>query len=90
MRLRSLPPQGPGSGPSELLVRRLVCGIRWTPDTRAIAANPTFSGWLMQGFALWQALRAAGFRGDQVVEVFPTAAWTHWCGPAGPIVLPDP
>jgi predicted nuclease with RNAse H fold len=76
-------PAAPGARlrPSELLVRRLVCGIRWTPDTRAIAANSTFYGWLIQGFALWQALRVAGFRGDQVVEVFPTAAWTRWCGP---------
>jgi predicted nuclease with RNAse H fold len=78
-------PAEPGARfrPSELLVRRLVCSIRWTPDARSIAANPAFSGWLSQGFALWQALRAAGFRGDQVVEVFPTAAWTRWFGPRG-------
>jgi predicted nuclease with RNAse H fold len=69
--------------PSELLVHRTICGIRWTPDEAAMATNPAYYGWLRQGFQLWATLRRASYLGDQVVEVFPTAAWTRWCGPRG-------
>jgi predicted nuclease with RNAse H fold len=59
-------------------LRRAVCGIRWTPDMTRLAGN-AYYGWVRHGFRLYEALDGEA----EVVEVFPTAAWTRWAGPRG-------
>ena len=44
-------------------------------------ANPYFA-WIVEGLALYAALAAADV---PVIEVFPTASWTRWHGPRGPL-----
>jgi predicted nuclease with RNAse H fold len=41
-----------------------------------VRRNPYYA-WVVEGLELYRALAAA--RAD-VVEVFPTASWTRWCG----------
>jgi predicted nuclease with RNAse H fold len=73
-------PDGRTHRACERQLRREVCGIRWTPDTRSLEANPGYYGWILHGFELYQVLRAHGL---QVIECFPTASWTRWAGARG-------
>jgi len=70
---------GRTSRDSERELARSICGIRWTPDERAIHGSGYYA-WVVQGLALFAAL--AG-RGAAVIEVFPTASWTCWLGKRG-------
>lgn len=63
--------------PCERELARRVCGIRWTPSRAALAARPSYYGWVLQGLALYRALRDEGLA---VIECFPTASWTRWAG----------
>jgi predicted nuclease with RNAse H fold len=74
-------PDGETSRADERALARAVCGIRWTPDAATVARGGYF-GWVVHGLALWDALRPLG---PEVVEVFPTASWTRWAGPRGPV-----
>jgi predicted nuclease with RNAse H fold len=38
----------------------------------------SYYAWVVEGLALFEALRA---RGRPAIEVFPTASWTRWVGP---------
>jgi predicted nuclease with RNAse H fold len=58
---------------------RSICGIRWTPDERAVHASEYYA-WVAQGLALFDALAGCG---AEVIEVFPTASWTRWLGKRG-------
>ena len=73
-------PPGERSRADERQLARAVCGIRYTPDGGALAANPTYYEWIEHGFALYAALAAAGLSS---VECFPTAAFTRWTGARG-------
>jgi predicted nuclease with RNAse H fold len=57
-----------------------ICGIRWTPDRVAFAANPTYYEWIAHGLELYAELARAGI---ETIECFPTASWTRWAGPRG-------
>jgi predicted nuclease with RNAse H fold len=63
------------------LVRAGVCGIRYTPDRAALRANGTYYGWIANGMALYAALAAEA--DWQVIECFPTAAWSRLGGRRG-------
>jgi predicted nuclease with RNAse H fold len=76
---RDCAPPGESSRSEERELAREVCGIRWTPERGRLAGNPYYE-WVEHGLELYGALRAAGFDGDSVIEVFPTAAWTIWAG----------
>jgi predicted nuclease with RNAse H fold len=66
------------------LVRAGVCGIRFTPNERALQASPAYYEWIQNGFELYRALeRAARRAGWEVIECFPTASWSRWAGPRG-------
>jgi hypothetical protein len=56
-----------------------VCGIRWTPDERAVAASDYYQ-WIVCGMELYAALADGPAR---LIEVFPTASWTRWRGKRG-------
>jgi len=58
-------------------LNRAVCGIRWTPDMRAINASD-YCAWIRNGFKLYGAMESEA--AIEVIEVFPTAAWTRWVG----------
>jgi len=73
-------PHGERSRADERQLARAVCGIRYTPDAPALAANPAYYEWIEHGFALYAALAAAGLPS---VECFPTAAFTRWTGARG-------
>lgn len=75
-------PHGQASRPDERdFARAGVCGIRYTPDEAAARARTDgYLDWVWQGMALYGALADAGIPS---VEVFPTAAWTRWCGARG-------
>ena len=60
---------------------RSVCRIRWTPSPAALAGNPRYYGWVLNGLALYELLAA---RGLGVLECFPTASWTRWAGKRPP------
>jgi predicted nuclease with RNAse H fold len=76
---RSCAPEGHNAREGELQLARQVCGIRWTPDTRHVHANPYYA-WILEGLALFGALDGCG---AEVIEVFPTASWTRWHGRRG-------
>ena len=77
---RSCARDGETSRPDErALVRAKVCGIRWTPDAARVHRSGYY-GWVVEGLRLHRALEPLGV---EVVEVFPTAAWTRWHGPRG-------
>jgi predicted nuclease with RNAse H fold len=76
---RSCAPPGETSRACERALARAVCGIRWTPDLIRVGAS-AYYGWVVEGLRLYEAL--AGLE-VEVVEVFPTAAWTRWAGPRG-------
>jgi predicted nuclease with RNAse H fold len=73
---RRAAPDGMCSRDCERALARSVCGIRWTPDERRLRDNPYYE-WIRNGFRLYRALDDEA----DVVEVFPTAAWTRWAGP---------
>jgi hypothetical protein len=63
-----------------LAVPRRVCGIRYTPDERALRSHAGgYYDWILNGLELYAALGAH----DAVVECFPTATWTRLAGPRG-------
>lgn len=66
------------------LVRARVCGIRYTPNASALAANPGYYGWILHGLELYAALAAGETSGAwRVIECFPTATWSRLGGPRG-------
>jgi predicted nuclease with RNAse H fold len=75
----SCAPAGQTARPCERALGRRVCGIRWTPDEAHVRANPYYA-WVVEGLALFDALRA---RRQLAIEVFPTASWTRWVGARG-------
>jgi predicted nuclease with RNAse H fold len=71
-------PAGERSRPCERqFARARICGLRFTPDRPTVQSNPYYA-WILNGFALYHALAAAGLA---AVECFPTASWTRWHGP---------
>ncbi len=79
---RTCAPPGESSRADERELARAVCGIRWTPERERLAGNPYYE-WVEHGLELYAALAAAGLAPAQLIEVFPTAAWTIWAGPRG-------
>jgi predicted nuclease with RNAse H fold len=77
---RRAAPDGARSRGDERALARAVCGIRYTPDAEALAANPDYYAWVRHGFALYAALERTGLR---AIESFPTATWTRLGGPRG-------
>lgn len=53
-----------------------ICGIRWTPDLKTMQNRADYYGWILHGKELLDMLDP-----DDVIEVFPTAAWTQWSAP---------
>jgi predicted nuclease with RNAse H fold len=78
---RSCAPEGQSTRECERGLNTSICGIRWTPDRKRVHAEPYFA-WIVEGLALYAALAAADV---PVIEVFPTASWTRWHGPRGPL-----
>jgi predicted nuclease with RNAse H fold len=78
---RSCAPEGQSTRECERELNTSICGIRWTPDKKRVSADPYFA-WIVEGLALYAALAAADL---PVIEVFPTASWTRWHGPRGPV-----
>jgi len=76
---RSCAPDGQSARVDERWLRRSICGIRWTPDSSRVHANPHYA-WIVEGLALFDALAA---RDVEAVEVFPTASWMRWFGKRG-------
>ena len=72
-------PNGERSRADERALAGAVCGIRYTPDARALQGNPYYD-WIHHGLELYAALAAAGW---EAVECFPTATWTRLGGPRG-------
>lgn len=58
-----------------------ICRIRFTPALDQLAGNPYYE-WIVHGLALYGALTARLPR-TELIETFPTAAWTIWHGPRG-------
>src|SRR6201999_3309621 len=79
---RTCAPTGESSRADERALARAVCGIRWTPERARLAGNPYYE-WVEHGLELYAAPGPAGLAPAQVIEVFPTAAWTIWVGPRG-------
>ena len=77
---RCCAPEGQAARDGELQLARSICGIRWTPDAGRVHASAYYA-WILEGFALLDALTAGGV---EVIEVFPTASWTRWQGKRGP------
>jgi predicted nuclease with RNAse H fold len=75
----SCAPDGQSAREDERVLSRLVCGIRWTPDSRHVRDNGYYA-WILEGLALFEALTV---RGVDTIEVFPTASWTRWFGKRG-------
>jgi predicted nuclease with RNAse H fold len=78
---RSCAPEGQSTRECERELNTSICGIRWTPDKKRAHADPYFA-WIVEGRALYAALTAADV---PVIEVFPTASWTRWYDPRGPL-----
>ena len=76
---RSCAQDGRTSRADERALARAVCGIRWTPDAARVHAGGYYA-WIVEGLRLHRALEPLA---AEVVEVFPTAAWTRWHGPRG-------
>jgi predicted nuclease with RNAse H fold len=77
---RTCAPDGQTCRDDERLLARSVCGIRWTPDRQHVRGSPYYA-WILEGLKLFDALSRAG--AGAVIEVFPTASWTRWCGKRG-------
>ena len=76
---RRAAPDGERSRACEREVARRVCGIRYTPDERALHSHPgSYYDWILNGRDLYAELAAF-----DVVECFPTATWTQLAGPRG-------
>ena len=73
---RSCAPPGHTHRPDERALRAAVCGIRWTPPRSDLDGNPYYA-WIVHGLRLYDALARFDI---EVVECFPTAAWTRWHG----------
>ena len=70
---------GEASRGCERELARRVCGIRYTPDERALRSHARgYYDWVLNGFELYGALD-----GLETVECFPTATWTRLAGPRG-------
>ena len=78
---RTCAPDGHTARDDECELARAVCGIRWTPD-RARVQTGDYYAWVRHGLELFGALAS---RGIPAIEVFPTASWTRWSGPRGPL-----
>lgn len=76
---RSAAPHGQRSREGERLLRKDVCGIRWTPDSASLRVG-TYYEWIREGLKLYEALDGASL---DTIEVFPTASWTRWFGARG-------
>jgi predicted nuclease with RNAse H fold len=74
---RSCAPAGTTHRPDERALRAAVCGIRWTPPRSQLDGNPYYE-WIVEGLSLYEALEPLPV---EVIECFPTAAWTRWHGP---------
>ena len=77
---RSFAPDGQTCRDDERQLARSICGIRWTPDGQHVLGSPYYA-WILEGRALFDAL--ARWSAGAVIEVFPTASWTRWCGKRG-------
>jgi predicted nuclease with RNAse H fold len=73
---RSCAAPGQTHRPEEKALRDAVCGIRWTPARTQLTANPYYE-WIVEGLRLYAALADQPV---EVIECFPTASWTRWCG----------
>jgi len=71
-------PDGERSRPCEReFARAKICRLRFTPD-RLTLRSSRYYAWILNGFALYRRLDAAGL---ETIECFPTASWTCWYGP---------
>jgi predicted nuclease with RNAse H fold len=77
---RTFAPDGQTCRDDERRLARSICGIRWTPDSQHVHAS-LYYAWILEGRALFDALARSG--AEAVIEVFPTASWTRWCGGRG-------
>ena len=79
-------PAGTRSRACERSLAGAVCGIRYTPDARALVSGGSYYAWIRNGSALYAALGGVGASfACRVVEVFPTASWTRLHGPRGSV-----
>ena len=64
------------------LVAAGICGIRYTPcwDMLRSPHPKRYYEWILRGFDLYDALAKAPGARWEVIEVFPTAAWSQWSG----------
>lgn len=70
-------PAGARSRPDEKKFNAAgICRIRWTPEPAALEGNPYY-GWIEHGLELYSEL-AKALPSAELIEVFPTAAWTVW------------
>ena len=76
---RECAPPGERSRADERALAREICNIRWTPSAPELAGNPYYE-WVEHGLELYAAL-ARALPDAELIEVFPTAAWTVWSGP---------
>lgn len=75
-------PAGTKARPDEKEFNRAgICRIRFTPPRDKLGGNPYYE-WIEHGLELYEAL-AARLPGTELIETFPTAAWTIWHGPRG-------
>ena len=77
---RTFAPDGQTCRDDERRLARSICGIRWTPDGEHVHGS-SYYAWILEGRALFDALSGSG--AEAVIEVFPTASWTRWCGRRG-------
>jgi predicted nuclease with RNAse H fold len=68
---------GERSRECERALARAVCGIRYTPSRATLEEGDPYYDWIRHGLELYEALEGGAWR---VVECFPTASWTRWCG----------
>ncbi len=77
---RACAPDGERSRAGERALARAICSIRYTPDAATVTSGGAFYAWVRAGLVLHEAC-ARAFARTPVIEVFPTASWTVWCGP---------
>jgi predicted nuclease with RNAse H fold len=77
---RTFAPDGQTCRDDERQLARSICGIRWTPDSAHVHGS-SYYAWILEGRDLFEALSRCG--AEAVIEVFPTASWTRWCGKRG-------
>lgn len=68
------------SRPGERRLAREICPIFYTPPEEVVRSGHTFYSWMAEGLDLYEALRSR-YPHVQLIEVFPSAAWTVWAGP---------